>query len=285
MRWWVAGAGGMLGQDLVEVLRSAGEDVVPATQDDADVTVPSSVAAALDAAGDVDVVVNCTAWTAVDDAETHESAAFAVNAVGPQILARAAAERGARIVHVSTDYVFDGTADRPYAAGELVAPRSAYGRTKAAGEWAVRVEAPDHLVVRTAWLYGAKGNNFPRTIARVLRERGRADVVDDEIGQPTWTRDLARLVLDLVRAGAASGVYHGTSAGQGSWYEFAREVAASIGMDPDVVGRTSASAYGRPAPRPAWSVLSQDEVRAVGVEPIGDWRSRWAAASSSVLTS
>ena len=199
MRWLVTGGSGMLGTDLVALLRSRGEDVTSTDRDE------------------YDVVVNCAAWTAVDAAEAQEPAAFTVNAVGPHLLARACAAAGARLVQVSTDYVFAGDATEPYAEGGPMTPVSAYGRTKGAGEWAV-LAAGDHLVVRTAWLYGAHGGCFPRTIARVARERGELDVVADQVGQPTWTADVAELVVRLVEARAPRGVYHGTSSGRTSWH-------------------------------------------------------------------
>ncbi|WP_298460419.1 dTDP-4-dehydrorhamnose reductase [uncultured Cellulomonas sp.] len=280
MRWLVAGAGGMLGQDVVAALRDRGHDVTATDRTTLDVTAAGPVA---DAVRGHDVVVNCAAWTAVDDAETREGDAFTVNATAAGLLARAAAVHGARLVQVSTDYVFDGAADSPYAEDAPMAPRSAYGRTKAAGEWAVRAEAPDHLVVRTAWLYGAGGPCFPRTIARVAAERGGLDVVDDQVGQPTWTVDLADFVVRLVEADAPSGTYHGTASGQTSWHGFACEVVAAAGMDPAIVRRTTSGAFVRPAPRPAYSVLGHDASRRAGVEPIGDWRARWSAAASAVL--
>jgi dTDP-4-dehydrorhamnose reductase len=186
-------------------------------------------------------------------------------------------------VHISTDYVFDGHASSPYAEDAALDPRSAYGRTKAAGEWAVRAECPDHLLVRTAWLYGAHGGCFPKTIARVARDRGGLDVVDDQVGQPTWTRDLADLVLRLVAAQAPAGTYHGTSSGEVSWHGFARAVVASAGLDAGIVAPTTSEAFVRPAPRPAYSVLGHDALRAAGVEPIGDWAQRWAQAADGVL--
>lgn len=279
VRWMVVGADGMLGQDLTALLTERGEQVAGCDRDTVDITDPEAARRAADA----DVVVNCAAYTAVDAAESDESAAFGVNAVGPANLARACRASGARLVQISTDYVFAGDSEQPYPEGHPVAPRSAYGRTKAAGEWAVRADAPDHLVVRTAWLYGARGSSFPKTIARVARERGGLDVVVDEVGQPTWTVDLADLVHRLVVAGAPNGTYHGTSSGRVSWHGFARAVVASIGLDPAIVRETTSAAYGRPAPRPAFSVLGHDALTAVGVEPIGDWAERWALAARSVL--
>ncbi len=280
MRWLVTGASGLLGQDVVAVLRRRGFDVTAARRADVDVTDPAAVDAAV--AGH-DVVVNCAAYTAVDDAEDREADAFAVNATAAALLARAAGRRGARLVHISTDYVFDGHATSPYVEDAPVAPRSAYGRTKAAGEWAARAETDDVLVVRTAWLYGAGGPCFPKTIARVAAERGGLDVVVDQVGQPTWTADVASLVVRLVDAGAPPGVYHGTSSGQTSWHGFAQAVVAAAGLDPAIVRTTTSQAFVRPAPRPAYSVLGHGALTAAGVEPIGPWGERWDVAAAEVL--
>ncbi|ROS31206.1 dTDP-4-dehydrorhamnose reductase [Cellulomonas sp. PhB150] len=280
MRWVVAGANGMLGQDLVRRLAGDGADVVGLGRGDLDVT---DLEAATRALAGADVVVNCAAYTAVDAAEADEAAAFAVNGVGAQVVARAAWGAGARLVHISTDYVFDGHATTPYAEGAPIAPRSAYGRTKAAGEWAVRAEHPAALVVRTAWLYGAGGPCFPKTIARVAAERGGLDVVADQVGQPTWTADLADLVVRLVAAGAPVGTYHGTSSGDVSWHGFAQAVVAAAGLDPAIVAPTTSAAFVRPAPRPAYSVLGHDALHAAGVAPIGRWDERWALAADEVL--
>ena len=277
--WVVFGAAGMLGQDVVAAAEAAGHRVTRLRRSDVDIT---SAPAVLDAVAGHDVVVNCAAWTAVDDAETQEAAAFAVNATGAAHLARAAATTGARLLHVSTDYVFDGDATQPYPESAPVAPRSAYGRTKAAGEWAVRAEAQDALVVRTAWLNGAGGRCFPRTIARVAGGGDRLSVVADQTGQPTWTADLADLLVRLVAARAPGGSYHGTASGQATWHTFAGEVVAAAGSTTPIDPTTSA-AYQLPAPRPAYSVLGHERLRAVGVEPIGDWRARWKVAAPTVL--
>ncbi|PZR54355.1 dTDP-4-dehydrorhamnose reductase [Xylanimonas oleitrophica] len=280
MRWFVTGGGGMLATDLQATLAERGHEVVTATRQDLDITDADACAAAV--AG-FDVVANAAAWTDVDGAEDQEPQAFAVNAVGAANLARAASATGARLVHVSTDYVFAGDATEPYRHDAPVAPRSAYGRTKAAGEWAVLAAGPEHLVVRTAWLYGATTGKFPRTIARVLRERGAATVVDDQVGQPTWTADLADLMVRLVDAGAPGGIYHGTSGGQCSWFELAQEVAVTIGLDASAVSPTSSAAFASKAPRPAYSVLSHDSLEAAGVAPIGDWRERFRAAAPVIV--
>ncbi|KQY47492.1 dTDP-4-dehydrorhamnose reductase [Cellulomonas sp. Root137] len=280
MRWLVTGAGGMLGQDLVRRLTDDGHEVTAADRAQLDI---SDEAAVDGAVRGHDVVVNCAAWTAVDDAETQEAAAFTINATGAALLARAARAAGARSVQISTDYVFDGAADAPYPEDGALAPRSAYGRTKAAGEWAVRASNDDHFVVRTAWLYGAGGPCFPKTIARVARERGGLDVVADQVGQPTWTVDLADLVVRLVTAGAPSGTYHGTSSGSASWHGFAQAVVGAAGLDPAIVRPTTSEAFVRPAPRPAYSVLGHDALVHAGVAPIADWRERWGVAAPTVL--
>lgn len=279
-RWLVTGAAGMLGTDLVDLLRRRGAQVTALGRHDLDVTDEAQVT---ELVRDVDVVVNCAAWTAVDDAEAREDEAFVLNAVAPQLLARAARVAGARMVHISTDYVFAGTAPRPYVESAPLAPRSAYGRTKAAGEWAVRAEAPDHLIVRTAWLYGAHGSCFPKTMARLAAERDELAVVADQVGQPTWTADLADLVVRLVDAGAPAGTYHGTSSGEVSWHGFTQEIVRTLGRDPGMVGETTSEAFPRPAPRPAYSVLGHEALLLAGVDPIGHWAERWTVAAPVVL--
>lgn len=277
----VTGAAGMLGTDAVRMLEDAGEVVVGHDRSSLDLSDPAAVAAAV---ADADVVLHCAAWTAVDDAEAAEPEAYQANAVLPGIVAAAARDAGARMVQISTDYVFAGDADEPYPEDAPLAPRSAYGRTKAAGEEAVRSAHPDgHLIVRTAWLYGEHGACFPKTIARVAAERGALSVVDDQVGQPTWTRDVVDLVLRLVAAGAPAGTYHATSTGQTSWFGFARRVVAAAGLDPEIVSPTDTGSFPRPAPRPAYSVLGHGALAAVGVAPIGDWAERWREASAVVV--
>jgi dTDP-4-dehydrorhamnose reductase len=278
VRVLVTGAGGMLAHDLVPALETAGHAVTAPKRSDLDITDASACTAAV---ADHDLVINTAAWTAVDDAESHEAAAFAVNAVGAANLARATAVAGARLVHISTDYVFDGQATEPYAADAPACPRSAYGRTKAAGEWAVRAICRDSYVVRTAWLYGEGGANFVRTMMRLARERETVSVVDDQIGQPTWTVDLADLIVRLVASSAPYGTYHGTSQGQVSWFGFTRAIFEELGLDPDRVQPTTTKAFPRPAPRPPWSVLSHDTLAQVDVAPIRHWREAAAAYLSA----
>lgn len=275
-RWLVVGSGGMLGRDLVTALATSGEVVVGLTRRELDITDEPAVRAALrDCAPDV--VVNCAAWTAVDDAEAHEDAAFSVNGSGAAHVAAACAAGDGpgeiRLIHLSTDYVFGGDGRRPYSEHDATAPRSAYGRSKLAGEQAVRAMLPRAgYVVRTAWLYGAHGPNFVSTMIALERERSTVDVVDDQRGQPTWTVDVAGHIIALVRSQACAGIYHATSSGEATWFDVAREVFGLIGADPDRVRAATSSAYVRPAPRPSYSVLGHDAWASVGIDPIGDWR-------------
>ncbi|MFJ1807253.1 MULTISPECIES: dTDP-4-dehydrorhamnose reductase [unclassified Streptomyces] len=274
MRWLVAGAGGMLGRDTVEELDRRGEDVTGLGRTGLDITRPESVTRAF-AAHRPDLVVNCAAYTAVDDAETDEARALLVNGEGPRLLAAACAAHGARLVHVSTDYVFDGAARTPYPENRPPSPRTAYGRTKLAGERAVRAALPGAaVIVRTAWLYGVHGRSFVRTMLDQETRRDTLDVVDDQRGQPTWSADVAVRIADLgPKVGrGATGVFHATAAGEATWYDLAREVFRLNGADPDRVRPTTGDAFPRPAPRPAYSVLAHGRWREVGLPPSRDWR-------------
>jgi len=280
--WLVTGAGGMLGQDVLARLAAAGERATALDRAALDLTDAAAVRRALERHRPA-VVVNCAAWTAVDDAETREAEALAVNGDGPARLADACARTGAVLLHVSTDYVFAGDATAPYAEDAPTAPRSAYGRTKLAGERAVLNTLPDRgYVVRTAWLYGTGGANFVRTMIRLEGQREKLDVVDDQRGQPTWSADLAGLLLALGRGALAGtappGVYHGTSSGETTWYGLTREIFRLLGADPDRVHPTTSEAFVRPAPRPAYSVLGHDRFAAAGVAPLRDWRAALAEA-------
>lgn len=273
MRWLVTGGRGMFGTDLVGLLQDRGDEVVALGSADCDIRSLEAVRATLHG---FDVVVNAAAWTAVDDAETHEPEAFSINAIGARNVALVAAETGTRMVQISTDYVFDGTASEPYAPNHPQDPRSAYGRTKAAGEWAIRATNPGALIVRTAWLYGEHGPNFVATMLRLAGERETLTVVDDQVGQPTWTKDLAAYVVGLIDAGAAGGYHHGTAAGATNWCGFAREIFRLSGWDPDRVTPCTTADFPRPAPRPASSVLAHGE------EVIGPWEERLAAYLATV---
>lgn len=280
-RWLITGAGGQLGTDLQRVLseaRVAEGDIRALGSADLDITSSAAVAAAF---GDFmpDVVLNAAAYTAVDKAESDPQRAYAVNATGPALLAAEALRRGARLLHVSTDYVFDGHADRPYPVDAPTQPRSVYGRTKLAGELAVRELAPEFgYIVRTAWVYGATGSNFVKTMVALERSKDTVSVVSDQRGSPTWSNDLARALVELAGSDAAPGIYHCTGSGDTTWYGLTRAIFEELGAGPDRVLPTSGADYPRPAPRPSYSVLSDDSWRAAGLTPMPHWRAALAAA-------
>lgn len=263
----ILGGGGMLGTDLRALVRE--RDTVAPSSAEVDIRDAAAVA---EAVRDVDVVVNAAAYTRVDDAESDEDAARAINATGAENVARAAADAGATLVHLSTDYVFDGRADQPYREDAPRSPLGAYGRTKAEGEERVLAAHPEAYIVRTAWLYGAGGGNFPRTMLSLATQRDTVSVVTDQVGQPTWTRDLAGWILDLVRVRPEPGIYHGTNGGTASWFAFARAVFENAGLDPERVVPTDAASFPRPAPRPMYSVLGHAAWTRAALDTPRDWR-------------
>jgi dTDP-4-dehydrorhamnose reductase len=268
-RWLVTGAAGQVGSNVVELL--AGQDVVGLARADLDITSPAAVDEVV-ATVRPEIVINAAAYTAVDVAETAESDAFAVNATGPALLAAALARHGGRLVHVSTDYVFDGRADRPYEPDDPTAPATAYGRTKLAGEQAAMAALPGCQVVRSAWLYGGPGPNFVDTMLSLERSRETVDVVADQIGSPTWARDLAAGLVQLGSAPARPGVVHYAASGQASWCDLAREIFRGVGAEPDRVRAVTSDRFPRPAPRPLWSVLSTRSWIERGLPAPRDWR-------------
>ena len=281
MRVLVTGAGGQLGLDLVDHCRDTGDDVVGLSHADLDVADEAAVFAAVrDHAPDV--VMHTAAWTNVDGCEQDPDRAHAVNALGSWWVARACHEVGATMVMVSTDYVFEGTprlagdgTPMPWTEFDTIAPLNAYGRSKAAGEQLVRQTLREHHVVRTAWVCGARGGNFVRTMLRVGREQGVARVVDDQVGSPTFTRDLARGLRELAVSGRY-GTWNRTNTGSCSWYELAAATYELAGLDVDL-SPMSSDELDRPAPRPAYSVLSDRHATGAGLTPLPHWRDGLAA--------
>ncbi|MGW4960574.1 dTDP-4-dehydrorhamnose reductase [Nonomuraea sp. NPDC004186] len=270
MRWLITGAGGMLAADVLDRAALTGEPVLALGRAELDLCDRRAVRDFVSAYRPR-VVINCAGWTAVDDAEASEAEALAVNGHAVRWLAEACDLAGARLVHVSTDYVFDGDGVVPYAEDAPTGPINAYGRTKLAGEYAALEHG--HYVVRSAWLYGAGGANFVSTMIRLAAERPTVDVVDDQHGQPTWAADLADYLVRLARSDLPPGVYHGTSAGETTWCGFAKEIFSLLGADPDRVRPVTSEAFPRPAKRPAYSVLAH----ARG-EPIRHWQAALHAA-------
>ncbi len=280
-RLLITGAYGQLGSDLRARAAELGLGVSAFGSDDLDITDESAVAVALKefaAAGPEGVVINAAAYTAVDKAEADGDAAYAVNATGPTLLARHAAANGLGLVHVSTDYVFPGDGTRPYEPGDPTGPKSVYGASKLAGERGVAAEHPGAHVVRTAWVYGATGGNFVKTMCALEAKLPTISVVDDQVGSPTWSADLAAGLIELAGADVPGGVLHGTNSGATSWFELTKAIYAEIGADPVRVLPTSTEAFPRPAPRPAYSVLSPTAWNAAGLTPFRSWQDALTAA-------
>jgi dTDP-4-dehydrorhamnose reductase len=272
MRVLVTGAGGQLGHDLLLAAERRGDDAVGVTHADVDVTDRHALLAVVDAVAP-DVVVNAAAWTAVDACEGDADRAFAVNGAAVGGVVEACRRRRAHLVQVSTDYVFDGTLDRPYREDDATNPQSVYGASKLAGEREAAELGEAALVARTAWVAGEHGNNMVKTILRLAGEHDELSFVADQRGCPTFTADLAPLLLQLA-AERRTGTFHVTNQRPVSWYEFAREVVAAAGRDPSMVRPITTAELDppRPAPRPANSVLDNAALRAAGVPLLRDFR-------------
>jgi dTDP-4-dehydrorhamnose reductase len=252
MRLLVTGAAGMLGRDVVEAARGVGHEVTGLGRADLDVADRTAVERAV-ASARPDAVVNCAAFTDVDGAEEHYDDALAINGAGAGHVAAATADSGAAVVHVSTDYVFDGTKTAPYVESDRPAPASAYGRSKLAGEEAVAQANARHAIVRSSWLFGVGGANFVATMLRVGAERDEVSVVTDQVGCPTFTGHLGPTLVSLAER-ETTGLMHLAGSGWCSWHDFAVEIFREAGVDCEV-RPASSDQLGRPAPRPAYSVL------------------------------
>jgi dTDP-4-dehydrorhamnose reductase len=283
MKVLVTGAGGQLGRALLGCA-PAGSEVAARSHGELDVADPAAVRRAFDALAPA-VLVNAAAYTAVDRAESEPMAAARVNAHGPAVLAAACQERGARLVHVSTDFVFDGAASTPYAYDAPTHPLGVYGRTKRDGESAALAALGERcLVVRTAWLYAATGRNFVTTMVRLMRERGAVSVVADQVGTPTSAASLAAVLWRAVATPSLNGVQHYTDAGVASWYDFAVAIAeegyaAGLFTLPVTVSPLATAEYPTPATRPAYSVLDSRHLRAA----LGLVAVHWRAALRPVI--
>jgi dTDP-4-dehydrorhamnose reductase len=273
MRILVTGAAGMLGHDVRRVGERAGHELILVDLPELDITDGPAVIAFYERERP-EATINCAAWTDVDGAESKREAAYAVNVQGAGNLARAASAIDSPLLHISTDYVFDGRPpldaagrSRPYVESDATGPRSVYGETKLAGERQVLTASSAHTVVRTAWLYGIDGSNFVATMLRLAGEREAVQVVDDQIGSPTWSGHLAPAILGLLER-QVSGLVHLTGTGSVSWNGFAKEIFRQAELDCRVETATSAE-MARPAPRPAWSAMESERG---DVLPMPDWR-------------
>ena len=268
MKIIITGAQGQLGQELVKQLDKKYEyDVIKTDRDTLDITNIENVNTfILDQ--NPDVVINCAAHTAVDLCETDIENAYKINAIGPRNLAIVCEKIGAKLVQVSTDYVFDGNGTRPYREDDITCPNSVYGTSKLMGENFVREFCSKYFIVRTAWLYG-EGNNFVRTMLKLSETNSELNVVNDQIGSPTSTVDLAKAIIDLIHT-EHYGIYHGTCEGQCSWYDFAKKIFEIKNIDIKVNPVTS-DEFKRPAPRPKYSVLDNFMLKLVGLNSFRKW--------------
>ena len=274
----ITGGAGQLGRDLAAVLGAA---AIPLSHDDLDIADPDAVAAAL-ATHRPEAIVNCAAWTDVDGCEQDPARAMLINAEGPRNIARAAGD--ALVVQISTDYVFDGASEGPYVETDPVNPVSEYGRSKLEGERAVAAEARRWAVVRSAWLYGTGTKNFVAAILRAARTHDRLSVVDDQVGSPTSTPDLAAALVTLIERGA-TGILHGVNDGTCSRWEFARAAFVLADLDPERVEPVPTSAMPRPATRPAHAPMDGPAWRAAGLPVLRHWREALADVVPGVLVS
>lgn len=279
MRFAVIGCQGLLGSELIDYLLDQGQVVAGFDRLRLDIT-GDGLQTKLEG---FDVVVNAAAFTDVDAAETESFEANAVNAVAAGKLAQVSELIGAKFIQISTDYVFKGHGETPYSTSQKADPQTEYGRSKALGESLVAASGAEYSIIRTAWLYGSGGKCFPKTIANAVERQGKVRVVNDQHGQPTWTRDLSELILDCAKLDEMPRIVHGVSSGAATWAEFAGEVARSMGLDPiAVVEPVSSVEYPTTAVRPKWSVLDNTSDL---LKPIGDWRERWRIAAGEVLAS
>ena len=286
MKWLIVGAEGQLGRAMQAELIGAGIELVALNRAQLDITNESDIVRILEQVHP-NVVLNAAAWTRVDEAEDAELEARMVNSIGPALLANACSFVDSKFVHISTDYVFSGISSTPFGEAERLDPQSAYGRTKAEGERSVWELYPrGSFIVRTAWLYSPWGRNFVKTMVRLALSGSKVvEVVDDQIGQPTSASDLAKQIHELIKGDVAPGTFHGTNSGQASWFDFAREIFDSTGVDPDRVIPVNSSDYLRPAKRPVFSVLGHDEWGRIGMQPMRDWREALQEALPSIISS
>jgi dTDP-4-dehydrorhamnose reductase len=272
----IAGAGGQAGSCLAAEATRQGRDVLALTSSQWDIADPQAADRIVQTG---DVVINCAAYTNVDGAESHEERAYAVNAAGPEHIARACARVGARLIHISTDYVFSGQSSEPYELDDETAPLSVYGKSKLAGEQAVLAASPEAVVVRTAWVYtGADGKDFVAVMRRLAAGDGVVEVVDDQTGSPTYVADLVGALLEVADGRVHAPLVHAANAGAVSRFGQARAVFEGVGADPGRVVPVSSADNPRPAARPSYSALSSESSALAGLTPLRPWRDALAAA-------
>ncbi|GGF92224.1 dTDP-4-dehydrorhamnose reductase [Paenibacillus abyssi] len=265
----VTGAGGQLGRELVLWKSESDMEIIGCGREDLDITDLEDCRRAL-LLNKPDAVIHCAAYTTVDQAESEPDEAFRVNAAGTRNIAVAAREVGAKLCYISTDYVFDGAASIPYNEYDATNPQTVYGKSKLAGEQLVQTLHDRYFIVRTSWLYGRYGNNFVKTMLKLAQERDHLKVVQDQVGSPTFTYDLAQFIIELIHTDKF-GLYHASNTGVCSWYEFAKEIFEASGQSVQVEPCSTAD-FPRPAPRPAYSVMDHCGIRSNDLSPLRHWR-------------
>ena len=285
MTWLITGGLGQLGRAVSQELCDAGILFHACGSEDLDITKGPIVREFISRLAPK-VIVNCAAWTDVDGAETNEPQSSKVNGDGAENMARAAKHCGAKLIHISTDYVFSGESKTQWQVDDRINPQSAYGRTKAEGESRVVATYPEKTsIVRTAWLYSPLGKNFAKTMTRLaLNGEGEVRVVNDQMGQPTSAKDLAKQLVELALSNSPAGTYHGTNSGEATWFEFAQEIFKLVGADVNRVAPVSSSEYPRPAKRPSYSVLSHDAWANTSVKPMRDWQIALKEAMPAIIS-
>jgi dTDP-4-dehydrorhamnose reductase len=284
MSWLITGGSGQLGTALSRELDQLGIAFDALNSEKLDITQGANVRDVIVKISPK-IIVNCAAWTDVDEAEISETLASQVNSVGAENVALAAKQCGAQLIHISTDYVFSGDSDLPWQVTDEINPQSAYGRTKGDGEKRVLTAYPENSsVVRTSWLYSSWGKNFAKTMTQLaINGDVEVRVVNDQVGQPTSATDLAKQLVRLGESNAQAGIYHGTNAGQTTWFEFAQEIFTLAGAEVDRISAVSSAEFLRPAKRPSYSVLSHQAWAHTSIPPMRDWRIALTEAMPAII--
>lgn len=285
LKWAITGATGQLGRELVTIFKKLDYEYISWSSSDLDIASEGAISKVTSEAPDL--LINCAAWTAVDKAESEVAAAFRVNELGAANMARAANRLGIPLVHISTDYVFAGNRNTPWKVEDPTEPTSAYGRSKLAGEVAIRsIHQEGSYILRTAWLYSAFGSNFAKSIiSKTLNTKEALRVVDDQIGQPTYAKDLARQIIDTCENKIPFGTYHATNSGSATWYEFASRIIELIGEPEERINPVTSNEFPSPVKRPNYSVLDNSKWLETKVPPMRDWKEALDEAFPSILAS